>query len=154
MSIRTRTRIVLVLITPSIRSVQQLAISHCIISIWLVSTRRPTAIWSIRFVLLSMADLNWPLSLQFWQTLKMYVNLYLFLLCLYDLVIIFRKTCYLFLCVSQCICQIRRVPRTSLLIWCIGSFYVVYHLASHLVSFLQCIICQINQNTINQRTLV
>lgn len=131
MHVRTRNRIVPLLITPPIRSVQQPTIFLRVNFIWPVSTRRPIAICPISSILLSMGDPKRPLSLQFWQNLKEYcINLYLIIFFLYDPVIIYLKTPYLFFQSSQSVCQIRRVP-TTLLIWFIGRVLLVYHLAIH-----------------------
>ena len=59
-------------ISSHFQSVQEPTISNHVISIWLVPTRIPTAICPISSIFLAMDNPKWPLTLQFWQTLKDY----------------------------------------------------------------------------------
>jgi len=136
-SVRTRTRIELVSITSPIRSIQEPAISYCVIPIRPVPTMRFVSICLISLVLLPMVDPKWSLSLQFWQTLKDYcINFCMFLPCLNDFFVICLATSYSCLQTSQCVCYIRRVPNNMLLIWSIGrvSWTIFYHHVGHLWS--------------------
>lgn len=102
-----------------------------------MSTKRPTSICHISSILMSMADLKQRLSLQFRQTLKEYIiNLCLLLLFLYDLVIIFLTTPYLFLLAPQCNYQIGRISNTIFLLGFIRRVFLVNHLTIHLIFLL------------------